>query len=294
MTRNFTLPALLLAGSIFAFGQPIDPATLHIGTGVGTACVQGCPNIVGGNEVTATGTTFDIFQQSASSKLLASEMLLVVAVPNTATGAVTAGSVLTATEFDPYNVGGSGTAETIAAGQTPFAYGNVNTTLLNEATLTSGQDVFTVLGPNISAADNSESFGNFNSAYAAEVAAGTAGFSGVPSSYTLYVWSISTTNFNGNSATNITSTLPVGSFLAAFGEEASCAPLNCNNGGEVFSTQFTNTGLVTASATTTTSSSGPGGGPASGPQVPEPSGIVLLGTALLAVTAGLRKKFIHS
>ena len=77
--------------------------------------------------------------------------------------------------------------------------------------------------------------------------------------------------------------LIAGSFVAAVGTDSK---------GQQFSTPFTTAGL--AHTTTSTSTSGPGGSPASGPQVPEPSGIVLLGTALLAASAGLRKKLVRS
>jgi len=286
--RCSLLPVLLLAGSICAFGQLLDPATLHVGTGVGTGCVTGCPGVVSG-EVTATSTSFDVFQESGSqSKLLGSEILLIAAVPNTATGTVTTSSVLKATEYDPYTTVNPLNihTETIAAGQTPNQYGNVNPTLLNETTLTTGQDVFTALGPSISGANNSESFGNFNSAYAAEEAVSTPGFSGTPTSYQVYVFSISTTAFNGNSALDFKSSLPVGTFIMAFGEDATCAATGCDN-GKIFSTQFTNTGLIVQSTTS----------PQTSPQTsptPEPNSLMLLGSALLGTCAWLRKKLVRS
>jgi hypothetical protein len=54
------------------------------------------------------------------------------------------------------------------------------------------------------------------------------------------------------------------------------------------------TGPTTTTTGPTTTTSGPGGGPASGPLVPEPSSVALLGSALIAVTIGLRKKLIRS
>jgi hypothetical protein len=285
MTKSCnTLVVLLLALSVSAFGQLLDPATLHIGTGVGTACVAGCPNVVN-NEVTATGGTFDIFQESNQPDVLTNELLLIAAVPNTASGTVTVGSVASASEFDPYTAA-AGTPETISAGQTPVQYGNVNPASFNPVTMTNS-DVFTLLGPQISSADNSESFTNFNSAYAAEVAAGTPGFSGVPSSYAIYVWSISTTAFSGNSAMNITSTLPVGTFLTAFGESSS----------HIFSTQFTNTGLVTSGGTTGSTSgqtTGSTSGQTTGGNVPEPGSLILLGSVLFVSFTLSRKKLIRS
>jgi len=285
MTKSFnTLVVLLLAISVSAFGQLLDPATLHIGTGVGTACVEGCPGVVSG-EVTATSGNFDIFQESGQSDMLTNEILLIAAVPNTASGTVTAGSVSAAKEFDP-DTAAVGTPETISTGQTPVAYGNVNTGSFNPVTMTNS-DVFTLLGPQISHADNSESFTNFNGAYAAEVTAGTPGFSGVPSSYAIYVWSISTTAFSGKSALDITSTLPVGTFLTAFGESSS----------HIFSTQFTNTGLVTSGGTTGSTAgqtTGSTAGQTTGGNIPEPGSLILLGSVLFVSFTLSRKRLVRS
>jgi hypothetical protein len=107
----------------------------------------GCPGVVSG-EVTATGATFDILQQSNNNALLASE-LLIAAVPNTATGTVTAPSVgAMANEHGPLSKFPAVTSvDTVSPDQTPNAYGNVNPPLLKEATLTSAGNVFTILGP---------------------------------------------------------------------------------------------------------------------------------------------------
>jgi len=285
MTKSFNmLVVLLLAISVSAFGQLLDPATLHIGQGVSSGCATGCPGVVSG-EVTATSGNFDIFQESGSPDMLTNEILLIAAVPNTASGTVTAGSVSSAKEFDPYTAA-SGTPETISTGQTPVQYGNVNPASFNPVTMTNS-DVFTLLGPQISSADNSESFVNFNKAYAAEVAASAPGFSGVPSSYAIYVWSISTTAFTGNSALDITSTLPIGTFLAAFGESTT----------HIYSTQFTNTGLVTSGGTTGSTSgqtTGSTSGQTTGGNVPEPGSLILLGSVLFVSFTLSRKKLVRS
>src|SRR3954462_2476542 len=59
-----------------------DPATLHTGTGSGTACATGgC--FVFGNEVNGfTGHTVDIYQQSGSASALHDPWLLILGVPN--------------------------------------------------------------------------------------------------------------------------------------------------------------------------------------------------------------------
>jgi len=267
---------LALTGAAFA--------QLHVGTGVGTACMEGCPGVVGG-EVTAVGGSFDIFQEAGGANTFDAELLLIAAVPNTAGGSVVAGSVSAAAEYQP-PLYATGTPETVSTGQTPTQFGNVNPTLFLEATMTSGQNVFGILGPSISAENNSESFVNFNSAYAAEVAASVPGFAGIPSSYAIYVWSIGTTAFAGKSAMQITSTLPIGTFLTAYGQ----------GGGKGYSTQFTNTGLITSGTTggTAGGSTGSTAGQTTGGNIPEPGSIVLLGSVLFATFAVSRKKFTRS
>ena len=111
-------------------------------------------------------------------------------------------------------------------------------------------------------------------------------FGGTPTSFEIFVYSVSP-GINGSTPYAFLSSpdLVAGTFLTALGGEKG-----------VTSTPFTTAGLVTGGTTTTTgpTTSGPGGGPASGPLVPEPSSIALLGSALAAVTIGLRKKLIRS
>jgi hypothetical protein len=117
-----------------------------------------------------------------------------------------------------------------------------------------------------------------------------AAFGSTPTSFEIFVYTISP-GFVGSTPYAFSSIpdLIAGTFLAATGNTADT------------STPFTTTGLVTGTTgpTTTTTgptttTSGPGGGPASGPLVPEPSSVALLGSALIAVTIGLRKKLIRS
>jgi hypothetical protein len=67
--------------------QIIDPSTLHVGTGQGTSCAQGCagdPNLLGG------ASTFDLYQTSGGGgSLLNQPVLLILAQPH----GTTAGSV---------------------------------------------------------------------------------------------------------------------------------------------------------------------------------------------------------
>jgi hypothetical protein len=112
-----------------------------------------------------------------------------------------------------------------------------------------------------------------------------AAFGSTPSGFEIFVYTISP-GFAGETPYQFFSSpnLIAGTFLAATGNSADT------------STPFTTTGLVggTTGPTTGPTTSGPGGSPASGPLVPEPSSIALLGSALVAVTIGLRKKLIRS
>jgi len=117
-----------------------------------------------------------------------------------------------------------------------------------------------------------------------------AAFGSTPTSFEIFAYTVTPGLPDGTGGTISSSPdLVAGSFLAAIGGTEGA-----------FSTPFTVTGLVTGGSSSSSSSSssstggGPGAGPASGPLVPEPSSIVLLGSALLAVTARVRKKMIRS
>jgi hypothetical protein len=130
-------------------------------------------------------------------------------------------------------------------------------------------------------------------------------FGSTPTSFEVFVYSVDGI-LAPNTGGSILSypNLVAGTFLAGIGgkrEPRDDFSYYVTTG--VFSTSFTFAGLVTGDTPTsgptttttgpTTTTSGPGGGPPGGP-VPEPSSIVLLGSALVAVTAGLRKKLIPS
>jgi hypothetical protein len=113
-----------------------------------------------------------------------------------------------------------------------------------------------------------------------------AAFGSTPASFEVFVYTI-TPGITGSTPYTFLSSpdLVAGTFLAATDNSADG------------STPFTTTGLVGGTT------GGPGGGSASasgptttttGPVVAEPSSIVLLGSALVAVTIGLRKKLIRA
>ena len=97
-----------------------------------------------------------------------------------------------------------------------------------------------------------------------------AAFGSTPDSFEIFVYSVTPAVADGSGGSFASSPeLVAGTFLAAIGGEE-----------DKFSTPFATAGLVTGGS----SSSGPGGGPGDGVLLgPEPSSMVLLGTALLAV-----------
>lgn len=106
----------------------------------------------------------------------------------------------------------------------------------------------------------------------------TTAFGKTPSFFDIFVYTVSAGALTGDKNFSFTTSLPLGTFVGGLGIGS--------NGTQPFSTPFTTAGLVDA----TTTGPGTASGPASGPLVPEPNTIVLLGTVLLAACAGLRKK----
>jgi hypothetical protein len=109
-------------------------------------------------------------------------------------------------------------------------------------------------------------------------------FGSTPTSFEVYLFSMSP-SLPHQTALLFDTSIVAGTFVAVLG-----ASVDDKGHEKVFNSPFTTAGLGGGPPTT----SGPGGNPASGPLVPEPSSIVLLGSALVAVTAGLRKKLSRS
>jgi len=135
----------------------------------------------------------------------------------------------------------------------------------------------------------------------------TAAFGSTPTSFEIFVYTVDGYLYVGDGGDYFASSpsLVAGTFLAAIsGKQQISEDYETVYDIEgVFSTPFRTAGLVngdtTTGPTTTTTgpatTSGPGGGPGSGVVVgPEPSSMVLLGSVLVAVIAGLRKRLIRS
>ena len=229
--------------------QIIDPSTLHIGTGQGTSCAQGCagePNLLGG------ASTFDLYQTSGGGgSPLNQPVLLILAQPHGTTAGTVGG---TAQLFSSFSAGTS-TSVTVtstldAFGLGGYTQGSEDTTLeiysflSAQASDSADQALF-------AAANNSNNITNLNGAEQLDN-----GFT--PSGYDIYVFEAETAGFGANDLLNFTSSLPKGTFAFGFGEDAT---------GKPFASPFTEAGLDTGN-----------GGQVS---VPEPATLALLGTALL-------------
>jgi len=251
-----SLTLAMVLGSVCARGDGlIDPATLHIGPGAGTACATGCggdPNLVG------SGNTIDIYQQSGGATDTVSQpMLLILGVANDTTNLFSTDPISGVSFINPYPGG------TTTAGSSAFA--TAGTYGLKSAvsggffgSMTAGQEVYGFLTLN-QPADNSNSFTNW--------AAADASVNGITATnFGIYAFSLTGSALGPQGLINVlfdSGALPLGTFAVAYGQ----------NSTHIFDTPFTEAGL-TAEVTTT----------------PEPSTLVLLGSSLLLGMACLRKK----
>jgi hypothetical protein len=242
----------ILATAVSA--TPIDPATLHTGTGAGTTCATGgatsgpCQYLYQNHtEVNGIGgTEFDLYQQSNGANSL-NPVLLIFGVPNNPTNTI--GNVTGAQLYNPYP-GGSAQNLPIQAGST--AYGlNLGTSFAGEMT---SSDIYTFLGLGGAGVDKSNSFTNWAGADSAVMGITAANFS-------IYVFTVDLTGttggFGGNDLINVDiGNMPNGTFAVGYGEDALGTP---------YVNPFTEAGLIDTPPVT----------------APEPASLLLLGTSLL-------------
>jgi hypothetical protein len=260
VTRKLTLLLVFLAASISAFANigfcppPATAAACSTATGAG------------GETITVPTDSVGFFFLGGGGSTTSDPWFLLLAVPNdvggapalTGDGTYTIGSATDVGAFLPTT---SGSVYDFASGVTGISGGNGS----------------------ISATNLFCDGASYPCASSNEITA----FGSLPTSFEIFAYSVTPALPDGTGGSFSSSPdLVAGTFLAAIGGKEG-----------KFSTPFTTAGLAGGST------EGPGGGPASasgptttttGTGVPEPSSIVLLGSVLIAVTAGLRKKLIRS
>lgn len=263
------LPILTLILCVSAFGQILDP---NVGVfDPSASCAPTCglhPNPIGLSE-------FGVYNfGNAGDDAL--PWYIIFAVPNNKDGAPTLSS--DSSSPDSFTASGPTDAGAWASSSSQTLYEFVGpSTTLTAAEINGANNSMNTT--NMFGADESGAFGS------------------IPSSFEVYVYSMSGA-LPHQVAELFDTSIVAGTYVAVLGastdskghDHVYASPYTTAGLGETGST----TGTTTTTTTTTSTTGGPGGGPASGPTVPEPNTIILLGSALLAVTAGLRKRFVRS
>jgi len=231
MRRLLMLPLVLALGfPSLALADTIteeDPEVLFIGTGIGTPCAGGgCP--LYGNEVNGIGVSLlSIHENGAGQPPLVNPLLLIIGVPNPSGGFIAPG-------IDSVS---AGTGQ-LGGANAYMGTWNTSTGFGGTFTSSSGGSVYSFLGL-VFPASASESFANWSSAEQYVTGITPAGFG-------IYVYTLNDTGISGGSTIDISfaSSLPVGTFVVAYGCSQVASDGSCRPMGKVFGTPFTQSGLV--------------------------------------------------
>ena len=198
-------------------------STLHIGTGAGTKCAEGCagdPNILG------AATQASVYQTAEGAPTLEQPLLVIIGAPNDSKVPLQS-FITSAFAINPYPKGTITPATvSVATGGTYGLIPPVSGAFFGS--MGPGQEVYSFL--NLPGANNSESFTNWAAADA-KLANVTA------TSYGIYVYAI-TGDLGPSGLINLSlwQQVPKGSFIVAYGQDAN---------GKAYDVPFTEAGIKT-------------------------------------------------